>query len=390
MPRHEARSRRPTRPRTASGGGVDRVERVRLERPLRSGRRRSGRRAAARGRRPRRARARRSAAASGWPPRPRASERDVRAPLATPASTPAIQPSPKATTAMAPAAIDGRTGPERQRQRQQDERLRRQERDREERLRAARSPDDERDDGDREQRRRRPRRRRPRPPARATGRASSSARRNGRARIARATPDSMSPPIAGAPRNAAVIARTKLNMNAMRIRTWRDADPDLELLDAVVAGQRHEPFEPQPTSSTETIDRPARTQQDPPADELADVEPSDDDHGVDARRGRGRTSSRKRSSSEPPTRLDGVDAAAGRHDRGDEVGDPLGGERPERRAIAVVRSGPNAPSAGSAAASSPVTRIRTPSPATTSSSGRRRRPGRGGGSRPGRRRARPR
>ena len=49
---------------------------------------------------------------------------------------------------------------------------------------------------------------------------TSSARRSGRASIACTVPVSTSDAIAGAARNAADIASTKLNMNAIRIRTW--------------------------------------------------------------------------------------------------------------------------------------------------------------------------
>ena len=49
---------------------------------------------------------------------------------------------------------------------------------------------------------------------------NSSERRSGRASIACTVPVSTSEAIAGAPRNAADIASTKLNMNAITIRTW--------------------------------------------------------------------------------------------------------------------------------------------------------------------------
>ena len=68
--------------------------------------------------------------------------------------------------------------------------------------------------------------------------------------------------------------------------------------------------------------------------------------------------------------FDGVDAAAGRDERGDEVRDPLGGERPDRQPVPVDRAPePKHRGRGSARRRSrSVTRRRTPSTATTSSS----------------------
>ena len=114
-----------------------------------------------------------------------------------------------------------------------------------------------------------------------------------------ATPDSRSPPIAGAPTKAAVIASTKLNMNAIRIRTCETPIRISSSSDAVRPGEGDQPFEA-PADERDRDDRQrGQDPDDPAADELADREPGDDDHGRSSAGGAPATSSRKRASSEP-------------------------------------------------------------------------------------------
>ena len=91
--------------------------------------------------------------------------------------------------------------------------------------------------------------------------------------------------MAGAPRNAAVIARTKLNMNAMRMRTCETPTRICELGEAVLPRERDQALHAEP-DQRDRHDRQAGEQpDDPPADELADRQPRDDDHRATSRVG---------------------------------------------------------------------------------------------------------
>ena len=126
----------------------------------------------------------------------------------------------------------------------------------------------------------------------------------------------MSAPTAGAPRNAAVIASTKLNMNAMRIRT---CETPIRISSSSTPSARASVTRrstPNATSSTDTIVSPARTHTIRRRDELEDGEAGDDDHGsIGPVRGDQLEEPRLERA---PTGLDGMDAAAGGDDRGDQ------------------------------------------------------------------------
>ncbi len=172
----------------------------------------------------------------------------------------------------------------------------------------------------------------------------TSARRSGRARIARATPDSSSPPIAGAPMNAAVMASTKLNMNAIRIRT---CDTPIRICSSAVPSSRARLTRRSRPQADQRDGHDRQRGEDPddsPADELANREPRDDDHSVSSvgRRDELEEARLERSSAG----LDGMDATAGRDDRGHDVRDPGRGERADRQPVAVGRERPEAIEAG--------------------------------------------
>ena len=140
-----------------------------------------------------------------------------------------------------------------------------------------------------------------------------SLRRIGRASMAWTVPDSTSDAIAGAARNAADIASTKLNMNAIRIRTWRDADLDLDLVDAALAARSDTSRSTAPADERDAHHR--EDEEDPdhaPADDLAQRQRGDHED----RRWPAPSSSRSRGPAQEqvleaaPARVDGVDPPA--------------------------------------------------------------------------------
>ena len=141
--------------------------------------------------------------------------------------------------------------------------------------------------------------------------------------------------------------------------------------EAVLARERDEALHAEPTSATDTIVRPASSQM---------IRRRTSSRTVSRAMtiiGRLRTGSRAAASADEleearleraATGLDGMDPAAGRDDRGDEVGDPVGASGRKVSHSPSSSSGPSRASAARAGPSRSVTRIRTPSPATTSSS----------------------
>ena len=128
-----------------------------------------------------------------------------------------------------------------------------------------------------------------------------SARRSGLASSASATPDSRSPPTAGAPTNAAVIASTKLNMNAIRIRTC-ETPIRISSSSTPSAREVHQSREAE-RDQEDGHDRQAdEDPHDAPPDELLNREAGDDDHDArwrSADRHAVIASSRNRASSDP-------------------------------------------------------------------------------------------
>ncbi len=164
---------------------------------------------------------------------------------------------------------------------------------------------------------------------------SKSARRSGRASSASATPDSRSPPTAGAPTNAAVIASTKLNMNAIRIRT---CETPIRISSSSTPSARASSTNrdrPNATSRTDTIVRTDEDPDDAPPDELLHRESRDDDHASVAPVIELEEARLERTA----TRLDRMDTTTGGHDGRHEIRDSRAIERPDREPVVVDRHG---------------------------------------------------